>query len=225
MVLKVQMTSATGNLAGKISQPAGFSLIEIVLVLGLIALTVAVMITNLAALANRGDTLTTEETLLAAVRKGTGEPEIAYRVMKSVPLVPTPIAVEGRLFLWSDAGVVTCVRLETGEQLWQKRVGGNYFGSPVAVGRTIYCIDKTGTVVVIAADSQFELLGKTSLGEPSFATPAVANGVMYLRTATKLFSLGRDRDRPRQAVNSSVLNRRDERSGGRGAVTSKRRPR
>jgi hypothetical protein len=45
-------------------------------------------------------------------------------------------------------------------------------------------------VVVIAAEKIFKLLAKNPLGEKCFATPAVANGVMYQRTQTKLFSLG-----------------------------------
>ena len=69
MALKVQMISATGNPAGKISQRTGFSLIEIILVLGLTALAATAMIVNLASLVDREDTLTTEETLFAAVRK------------------------------------------------------------------------------------------------------------------------------------------------------------
>ncbi len=107
-----------------------------------------------------------------------------------MPLVPTPVAVEGLAFLWTDTGVVTCIDSKTGEQVWQQRVGGNFFGSPVCVGGHLYCIDKQGVVVVIAATDRYELLSRTPLGEASFSTPAVAGGVMYLRTERRLFSLG-----------------------------------
>ena len=133
----------------------------------------------------------TSGALCAAVHDAsTGQPGVAYGVTKSVPLVPTPITVKDLVFLWSDTGVVTCLQSATGKQVWQQRVGGNYFGSPICIDGRLYCIDKKGTVVVIAASEQFEMLGRTSLGEPSFATPAVANGVMYLRTERQLFSLG-----------------------------------
>lgn len=69
MVLKVQMISATGNRSAPANDRAGFTLIEIILVLGLIAVATTILITNFAALANRDNTLTTEETLSAAVRK------------------------------------------------------------------------------------------------------------------------------------------------------------
>ncbi|MCK4276536.1 MAG: hypothetical protein KAX78_08480, partial [Phycisphaerae bacterium] len=54
----------------------------------------------------------------------------------------------------------------------------------------LYCISKDGDVFVVAASDKFELLARVPLGELSYATPAVCDGVMYLRTRSKLFSLG-----------------------------------
>ena len=137
----------------------------------------------------------TQGVLCVAARPGTVDPaspaSVAYEIKKAVPLVPTPVVKNGRLFLWADNGVVTCLKIDTGEVVWQQRVGGNYFSSPVCTGDRIYCLDKAGTVVVIAAADEFRLLGRVALGEPAFATPAVADGVMYLRTESQLFSLGR----------------------------------
>ena len=66
---KVQMILATGNRSKHANDRAGFTLIEIVLVLGLIAVATTILITNFASIADRGDSLTTEEILTAAVRK------------------------------------------------------------------------------------------------------------------------------------------------------------
>lgn len=130
--------------------------------------------------------------LLLAVRPGSTqrEPEIVYRVEQSVPLVPTPLVVGRRLFLWSDDGIVTCLDVSTGRLIWRNRVGGNFFGSPICVDGRLYCIAKDGEVVVLAASDEFEELARVSLDEPSFSTPAVAGGVLYLRTASHLYSLG-----------------------------------
>jgi outer membrane protein assembly factor BamB len=117
-------------------------------------------------------------------------PVIAYDVKKSVPLVPTALAKDGRLYLWSDDGIVTCLELATGEVFWRERVQGRFYGSPVWVDGKLYCIARNGDVVVLAASETFNLLARVSLGEPSNATPAVASGVMYLRTNSGLFSLG-----------------------------------
>ncbi len=69
MASKVQMILATGNRTNHTDEHSGFTLIEVVLVLGLIAFASTVMITNMASMAGRGEILTAEETLLAAVRR------------------------------------------------------------------------------------------------------------------------------------------------------------
>ncbi|MBW3539207.1 MAG: PQQ-binding-like beta-propeller repeat protein [Planctomycetes bacterium] len=121
---------------------------------------------------------------------GPVEIEEVWRIERAVPHIPTPLVYGTRAYLWSDAGIVTCVAAATGETVWQKRLGGNFFGSPVCVGGRLYCVNDAGEVVVLATGDSFEELTRNSLGEPSHATPAVADGVMYLRTEGRLFSLG-----------------------------------
>ncbi|HVW01004.1 MAG TPA: PQQ-binding-like beta-propeller repeat protein [Planctomycetaceae bacterium] len=132
---------------------------------------------------------------VVAVKPGTaGEANsgsLAYKIDKQAPYVPTPIAKGDLLFLWSDNGIVSAVRAKTGEPLWQKRVGGTYYGSPVCVDDHLYCINTAGEVVVLRAGEEFEELGRNPLGEMSHSTPAVADGRMYLRTYKHLVSLGR----------------------------------
>ncbi len=134
------------------------------------------------------------ERQLVAVKPGKtddhSEAVEAWRTNKQTPHVPTPLIYKEWLFLWSDQGIASCLDKVTGDIVWKQRVGGNYFGSPVCVDGKLYCIDLDGNVVVIAASDTYELLGKTSLGQGSKATPAVSNGVIYLRTESKLFSLG-----------------------------------
>ena len=129
-----------------------------------------------------------------AVRPGSTaknqDPSLAYEVTKAVPLVPTPLVSGNRLFLWSDAGIVTSLDVSTGGLIWRERVGGGYFGSPVCVDSRLYCISKKGEVVVLSTSDDFKLLARVELGETSYATPVVAGGVMYLRTASRLYSLG-----------------------------------
>jgi outer membrane protein assembly factor BamB len=110
------------------------------------------------------------------------KPALAYEVRRSAPYVPTPLALGPLLFLWSDAGVVTCVRAETGEAVWQERVGGNFFSSPVCADGKLINVSTTGEVVVLAAGDKYELLGRTPLGEMSHATPAIALGRLFIRT-------------------------------------------
>ncbi len=118
------------------------------------------------------------------------EAEVAYELEKPLPYVCTPVAHGELLFLWFDKGIVTCLDAPTGKIHWQERVGGDFFGSPVRVADRIYCISRKGEVVVLAAAGEFELLGRIDLEEPSHSTPAIADGVMYLRTASHLMSIG-----------------------------------
>jgi outer membrane protein assembly factor BamB len=123
--------------------------------------------------------------------KKSGEPgTVAYTVTRAVSYVPTPIVVGDRLYMWGDAGIVTCMKADTGDVVWSERAEGNFFGSPVCVNGKLYAISQKGELVVIDTGDQFKPLARIDLGETSHATPAVADGVMYLRTETHLISVG-----------------------------------
>ncbi len=108
---------------------------------------------------------------------------------KFVPYVPTPIAVNDLLFTFHDNGTVSCMAVKTGEIIWSERLRAQFFGSPVLVGDRLYCIGDRGEVVVLRAGPEFEELARNELGEGSHATPAVANGRMFLRTNTQLMCI------------------------------------
>jgi len=132
--------------------------------------------------------------LAVAVKAAPGPgkaPELAYSITRAIPYVPTAVMVKDLVFFWGDAGIVTCIKAATGEVVWSERVGGNYFGSPIVVGDRIYAIETRGQLVAIAASDRFKELGRSELGETSHATPAVDNGVMYLRTERHLISAGK----------------------------------
>ena len=97
--------------------------------------------------------------------------------------------VDNNGFLWGDNGVVHCLEAATQREVWMKRVPGNYSGSPVCVDGKLYIISEDGDVVVIAASPEFRELGRSSLGDPSYSTPAVAAGRLYLRTFHRLACL------------------------------------
>ncbi len=114
---------------------------------------------------------------------------IKWERTKELPYVPTPIVYGKHLYLWNDNGTASCVEIATGKNVWTKRIGGNYSGSPVCVDGKLYCVSESGDVVVIAASPEYERFGKVSLGDPSHSTPAVANGALYLRTYHRLMCL------------------------------------
>ncbi|MBX3411724.1 MAG: PQQ-binding-like beta-propeller repeat protein [Pirellulales bacterium] len=131
---------------------------------------------------------------VVAVKPGTADgkvqPAEAYRIDKSAPYVPTGLVHGDRVFLWADNGVVTCINAADGEVVWRKRVGGNFSGSPICVNDRLYCVSDDGEVMVLRAGEEFEELGKIPLGEECRSTPAVADGRLYIRTVSQLFSIG-----------------------------------
>jgi outer membrane protein assembly factor BamB len=136
---------------------------------------------------------TTAEKNVVAVRPSAdgSEAKEVYRVSKTVPHIPTPLIYKDWMFLWTDrGGIVSCYDTKTSKQLWLKRIGGNFWSSPICVDGKIYCADADGRVYVIRAGDKFEQLAENDLGQPVFATPAVAGGVIYWRTESHVISLG-----------------------------------
>jgi outer membrane protein assembly factor BamB len=116
--------------------------------------------------------------------------EEVYRVVRQAPHVPTPLVYKDWMFLWSDTGIATCVERGSGNVVWQKRVGGNFYSSPVCIDGRIYCIDLAGEVVVIAASDEYKLMARNPLEQSTRATPAVSNGSLLIRTESRLISIG-----------------------------------
>jgi outer membrane protein assembly factor BamB len=118
------------------------------------------------------------------------------------PYVPSPVvSPDGKLmFLWSDAGIATCVRVGSWETVWQEkvfkgetpkeRVGQEFYSSPIIAGDKLYNITKTGEVICLRAGERFEILGRSPLHDLCYATPAVDGNRLIIRTATKLVSVG-----------------------------------
>ncbi len=104
--------------------------------------------------------------------------------------VPTPIVFGDLLFLFLDQGKVSCLRVGTGEVLWSEKPAGRCVGSPVCVDGKLYCMTADGDVVVLTAGAKYELLAVNPLGEKTQATPAVADGRMFLRTLSQLTCIG-----------------------------------
>lgn len=115
-----------------------------------------------------------------------GHAKIRWVREKLIPYVPTPIVYGDHLFEWSDQGILTCVNVQTGKDVWTKRLGGNYSGSPLCIDGKLYGVEESGKVTVIEAGPEFKELGTADLGDASNSTPAVANGRLYLRTFQRL---------------------------------------
>lgn len=119
--------------------------------------------------------------------------KLKWQSTRGIPYVPTPLFIDGYLYYITDGGHAACINPSDGAVLWMERIAEKlgFFGSPVCVNGHIYAIAKDGRCVVIkASPKKFELVSVNVLGESSYATPAVANGKMYLRTLTGIVCIG-----------------------------------
>jgi outer membrane protein assembly factor BamB len=98
--------------------------------------------------------------------------------------VPSMLVKDGYLYAVADAGVAVCWKSDTGQEQWKGRLGGTFSSSPVLVGDRIYVTNEAGeSFVYRATPDEFELLGKSDLGDECFATPAIVGGRIYTRIA------------------------------------------
>lgn len=128
--------------------------------------------------------------LLVAVSL-TGEHEVRWRIDRAAPYVPTPVIHGDLMFLWSDNGIVSCVRLPNDEIVWSRRVGGNVSTSAVVAGDKLVGIAEDGTVTIISASESFEELGSVKLEDTVRATPLVHRDYMIFRTDSYLLCVGK----------------------------------
>jgi len=119
-----------------------------------------------------------------------GDVKELFRTERGVTHMPSTLVCYGRVYNWTDAGVVYCLDAKSGETIWQKRLGGNYSGSPICVNGRLYCLSEDEEMVVISAGDEFQELARVKLDSGTSSTPAVSDGILYFRTDGKLYSLG-----------------------------------
>jgi len=103
----------------------------------------------------------------------------------------TPVGYGDYLYLGNSNGIIRCFNAKTGEKVYEKRLetGAAIISSLVAAEGKIYCASENGTVYVLAAGPEFNILARNTMGEPCFATPAISQGTLYFRTTQSLMAV------------------------------------
>lgn len=110
--------------------------------------------------------------------------------------MPTPLIYQGVLYVLANNGTFDAYNLKTGDEIYRQRlplVGNGFSASPIAADGKIYLSNEDGEILVVSAGEKFAHLKTNSMGELLMATPALSEGVMYVRTAQSLFAVGRKR--------------------------------
>jgi outer membrane protein assembly factor BamB len=113
---------------------------------------------------------------------------IAWYQPKAGPYNPSPLVYGGRYYTLLDRGFLTCNDAKSGQEIYgRQRLGGSYTASPWAYNGKVFCLDEGGNTRVVQAGSKFEVLRTNDLDELCLSTPAVSQGHLLVRTASKLY--------------------------------------
>ena len=129
--------------------------------------------------------------ILAIRPDGTGNitgSHIAWRATKGVSYVPSPICAGDYFLIVSDAGFATCFEAATGRLLWQERLGEHH-ASLVSSAGLVYFLNDQGGMNIVRPGPAFDRVAQNEIGEPTFASPALSDGQLFLRGSQSLFCI------------------------------------
>jgi outer membrane protein assembly factor BamB len=131
---------------------------------------------------------------LSAIRPdGVGDvtkTHVVWTADEGLPDIPSPLSDDQRIYLATSGGAVTCYDAKTGKKLWDKELEVSFKSSPSLAGNRVYLVADNGLTFVLHAGPEFKELARSDLGEEVLASPAFADGRIYIRGKQHLFCLG-----------------------------------
>jgi outer membrane protein assembly factor BamB len=117
---------------------------------------------------------------------------LAWRFDKFAPFCASPLAYQGHVFVVKDGGILTCLDAASGQATKSGRVmgTGNYYASPAGGDAKVYLLSQRGTLSVVEAAAQWKVIHSAEFGEECYASPALVDGRIYLRTSGHLYCFG-----------------------------------
>ena len=131
---------------------------------------------------------------IVALRPGTAErpAELAWHHPRGVPECPSPVLADGRIYMVMNGGTVTCLDAKSGAPVFEGRLAarGPYYATLVGGDGKLYAASARGELTVFRAGTKLEVLSSADLDERLMATPALADGCVFVRTETRLLAFG-----------------------------------
>lgn len=121
---------------------------------------------------------------------------LAWKQERAGNYMQTPLLHDGIGYFCFDNGVLTTFQLSNGERLYQQRLGAGKSGfssSPVAADGRLYITNEDGHTFVVKLGREYQLIGENELGEQVMASPAISDGVLFLRGRSHLYAVGEKR--------------------------------
>jgi outer membrane protein assembly factor BamB len=129
------------------------------------------------------------ELLAVKLPSGDALPEIAWRVKKSVPNIPSPILVGDEIVMVSDKGVATCLDADSGEVRFSERLGGNFCSSPLYADGRIWVGNREGQTFILTPGKEFHIEATNQLDGEIMATPIAVGPAFFLRTDKAVYRI------------------------------------
>ena len=115
------------------------------------------------------------------------ETHVKWMYEDEVPQIPTPVIVDGKMYMVHDRGMVTCLDAMTGKPVWKHELEGNFNSSPVYAAGNIYFINVKGECTIIKPGDSFQQVTQNDINETVKAVPVFVDGKMILRTEGNLY--------------------------------------
>ncbi|MEZ6143033.1 MAG: PQQ-binding-like beta-propeller repeat protein [Zavarzinella sp.] len=115
---------------------------------------------------------------------------VAWHETKGAGYVPSPVAAKDWIFLVHDDGRASCRDAVTGELKWLERLGKHHSASPVVIGDHVHYTDDDGITYIVKVSDEFEVVRKNPIGESVSASPALADGQIFIRGDKHLWCIG-----------------------------------
>lgn len=116
-------------------------------------------------------------------------PKVLWQTSHLKSAYSSPLYYKGRLYNITGVGV-TCVNTKDGELAWTQRLTGPFSASPVVADGKLYAVNEKGQTAVVKLGEKPEVLARNDLDDVILATPAIANGAIYLRSDKYLYCIG-----------------------------------
>ncbi|MGB7346853.1 MAG: PQQ-binding-like beta-propeller repeat protein, partial [Pirellulaceae bacterium] len=111
-------------------------------------------------------------------------------VTDGIPEVPSPLHDGNYVYMVKNGGLLTCLDVKSGKSVYRMRTRGTgtHYASPLIAGGKLYTFAGNGRVSVITLGEKPRVLAVNEMKEGVFATPAIVDGVIYVRTHSALFA-------------------------------------
>ncbi len=118
------------------------------------------------------------------------QPSMAWRVKVAGSNCSSPVLSRGMLFMVSDGGKAACLDARCGRVLWSRRLPGEYYASPIAMGDLVYFCNSAGFMTAVAAEGSYREVANLDLGEPVYASFAPFGNRVIAWTVGRLVCVG-----------------------------------